>query len=306
MKSLYKRQFVMMAGKILVSFALLGAAFITLSYRYTVQEKRDSMERNADYIAAFTSAMYSSGFNVRDDGYQVYVSSIARISDAYVLVTAADGQVILSADGNTLQTGSTGYTLPQSVVAQVQKDGRFTGITTLGGLFPEKRYVAGTPVQVNALDLTTGQTGLKTIAVVYMAADTSSITEMWRAFASIFFFTAVVVLCIAFITSSVTSLRQTKPLKEIADMARKFGHGEFGARVNGYENRRDEVGELAEAFNAMADSIAKSEARRSEFVANISHELKTPMTTIAGFSDGILDGTITPDHEKAALQTISS
>ena len=241
MKSLYKRQFVMMAGMILVSFALLGAAFITLSYRYTVQEKRDSMERNADYIAAFTSAMYSSGFNVRDDGYQVYVSSIARISDAYVLVTAADGQVILSADGNTLQTGSTGYTLPQSVVAQVQKDGRFTGITTLGGLFPEKRYVAGTPVQVNALDLTTGQTGLKTIAVVYMAADTSSITEMWRAFASIFFFTAVVVL-----------------------------------------------------------------ARRSEFVANISHELKTPMTTIAGFSDGILDGTITPDHEKAALQTISS
>mgnify|MGYP000680025762 CR=1 FL=1 len=56
----------------------------------------------------------------------------------------------------------------------------------------------------------------------------------------------------------------------------------------------------------MADSIAKSEARRSEFVANISHELKTPMTTIAGFSDGILDGTIPPDKERAALQTISS
>lgn len=114
MKSLYKRQFVMMAGMILVSFALLGAAFITLSYRYTVQEKRDSMERNADYIAAFTSAMYSSGFNVRDDGYQVYVSSIARISDAYVLVTAADGQVILSADGNTLQTALPAIPCPKA------------------------------------------------------------------------------------------------------------------------------------------------------------------------------------------------
>lgn len=76
--------------------------------------------------------------------------------------------------------------------------------------------------------------------------------------------------------------------------------------MQGYEKRKDEVGELAEAFNAMADSIAKSEARRSEFVANISHELKTPMTTIAGFSDGILDGTIPPDKERAALQTISS
>ena len=64
--------------------------------------------------------------------------------------------------------------------------------------------------------------------------------------------------------------------------------------------------ETAEAFNAMADSIAKSEEKRSEFVANISHELKTPMTTIAGYTDGILDGTIPPDKERAALQTISS
>ena len=143
-------------------------------------------------------------------------------------------------------------------------------------------------------------------AVEALAAETSDITELWQAFISIFFFTAVVVLCVAFITSSITSLRLTNPLKEIAETARKFGHGEYEVRVQGYEKRKDEVGELAEAFNAMADSIAKSEARRSEFVANISHELKTPMTTIAGFSDGILDGTIPPDKERAALQTISS
>ena len=70
--------------------------------------------------------------------------------------------------------------------------------------------------------------------------------------------------------------------------------------------RCDEVGELAEAFNAMADNIAQSEARRSEFVANISHELKTPMTTISGFAEGILDGTIPPDREREYLKVISS
>ena len=66
------------------------------------------------------------------------------------------------------------------------------------------------------------------------------------------------------------------------------------------------MGELAEAFNAMADSLARSEQRRSEFVANVSHELKTPMTTIAGFADGILDGTIPPEKEKEYLKIISS
>lgn len=56
----------------------------------------------------------------------------------------------------------------------------------------------------------------------------------------------------------------------------------------------------------MAESLAKSEARRSEFVANVSHELKTPMTTIAGFADGILDGTIPPERQEDALRTISA
>ena len=157
-----------------------------------------------------------------------------------------------------------------------------------------------------SVNLLTGAAEPQALGSVCVAAEASSITELWSAFTTIYFFTAAAVLCLAFITSSVTSLQQTKPLKEIADMARKFGHGEFDARVTGYEKRRDEVGELAEAFNAMADSISKSEERRSEFVANISHELKTPMTTIAGFTDGILDGTIPPGKERAALQTISS
>ena len=138
-----------------------------------------------------------------------------------------------------------------------------------------------------------------------MAAETGNITELWRAFITIFFFTAVVVMCLAFIATSVTSLSQTKPLKDMAEAARKFGLGEFDTRVE-VGNRKDEVGELAEAFNNMADALAKSEARRSEFVANVSHELKTPMTTIAGFADGILDGTIPPEREEEALRTISS
>ena len=128
---------------------------------------------------------------------------------------------------------------------------------------------------------------------------------MWRAFANIFLFTAVVVMLVAFITSSVTSLRMTRPLKEMAEAVRKFGHGEYDTRVE-CQGRCDEVGELAEAFNAMADNISQSEVRRSEFVANISHELKTPMTTIAGFADGILDGTIPAAREQEYLKVISA
>ena len=55
----------------------------------------------------------------------------------------------------------------------------------------------------------------------------------------------------------------------------------------------------------MADSLETSEQRRNAFIANVSHELKTPMTTIAGFADGILDGTIPKDQEDKYLATIA-
>ena len=308
MRSLYKRQFVLTAGMILISFALLGAAFITLSYQYTIRETRDSMERNVADVASLTSSARALGIGTQNDVYRLYVANIAHISNAVVIITEADGELVLYTDGSTIpaQSDLSKNYLPQSVVDEVKQNGGYTGMSTLGGLFAQKRFVAGTPIYVTTENPFTGESRQVMVGAAYVAAETSDITELWQAFISIFFFTAVVVLCIAFITSSVTSLRLTKPMKEIADIARKFGHGEYDLRVHGYENRRDEVGELAEAFNAMADSIAKSEERRSEFVANISHELKTPMTTIAGFSDGILDGTIPPEKERSALQTISS
>ena len=306
MKSLYGRQFLLTAGMILISFAMLGVSFFVLSYRYTLQETRQSIERNTDDVARFTANVRAEGVGVRSVAYQLYIANVAHISNAFVLITEADGEMVLCSDGVTVTSGLSGQYIPQDIAEQVVQQGDYKGMTTLGGLFPEKRFVAGTPITITTQNIITGQTEQTLAGVAYMAAEVSDLTELWRAFTSIFFFTAVVVLCIAFITSSITSLRQTKPLKEIAETARKFGHGEYEVRVQGYEKRKDEVGELAEAFNAMADSIAKSEARRSEFVANISHELKTPMTTIAGFSDGILDGTIPPDKERAALQTISS
>ena len=308
MKSLYGRQFLLTAGMILISFALLGTAFIALSYRYTIQETRNSMERNADDVADFTSSTQEQGIGTQSKVYQIYIANIARIANAVVVIADSDGSLVLYADGSgdAVKDGLTVDHIPQTVTDAVIRSGGYSGMSTLGGLFPERRFVAGTPILVNSVDPFTGQSQQAVVGAAYVAARISDITELWQAFISIFFFTAVVVLCIAFITSSITSLRLTNPLKEIAETTRKFGHGEFDARVHGYESRKDEVGELAEAFNAMADSIAKSEEKRSEFVANISHELKTPMTTIAGFADGILDGTITPDRERAALQTISS
>ncbi|MCI2106186.1 MAG: HAMP domain-containing histidine kinase [Intestinimonas sp.] len=298
-KSLYKRQFIMMAAVILLSFLLLGAAFITLSYRYTVQEKQDAMDRNVQYMASFTSQILSGGTSVQDQYFQTYVSSVAMVTESHIILCNTDGQVIFDSTGAESSLWEGAY-LPRGVTQKVLASGSYSAMSDLGGLYQEKRYVSGAPISLKTWG------GVATAGMVFVTEDTSSITGMWRAFATIFFFTAVVVLLIAFITSSVTSLRQTRPLKDMAEAVRKFGHGEFDTRVTCEHGRCDELGELADAFNVMAETLSQSEARRSEFVANISHELKTPMTTIAGFADGILDGTIPPERQREYLKVISS
>ena len=298
MKSMYGRQFALMAGIVLVSFILFGGAFMALSYRFTVEEKQNSLERNAGFIADFTSAALSQGMTVENQFFQAYVASIALISDTSILLVETDGQVAYFSDG-TVSATLPGSKVSSQTIQYVLQNGGYSGNTALGGLFSDVRYVVGTPIALSVL----GQNA--TAGVVFVAAEIGSFTEIWRSLVIIFFFTAIVVIFIAFIVSSLTSLRQTKPLKDMAAATRKFAHGEFDVRVDTC-GRRDEIGELAEAFNAMAESLAKSEARRSEFVANVSHELKTPMTTIAGFADGILDGTIPPEREQEALRTISN
>lgn len=300
MKSLYKRQLSMMIGVMILSFSLLSAAFMLLSYRYIISEKRDAMERNAGYIASFTSSNSQLFLSLRDDYYKNYVASVALISDSFVILTNPDGEILYATDGAYFYSYGDAK-IPQTVVDQVLSEGSYTGLTNLGGIYPERRYLASLPVTSTSLTGATVVNGL-----VLVAADTSSLSEMWTATATIFFFTAVVVLLIAVIASSLTSAYQARPLNEMAEAARRFGRGEFDVRVTGYEGRCDEISTLADAFNSMACSLSKVENQRSEFIANVSHELKTPMTTISGFAEGILDGTIPPEREREFLQVIVS
>ena len=304
MKSLYRRQFTMMISLVLLSFLLLGGAFAGLSYQYITADKRESMESNANYIASFTGAYLSNlGASIQDPVYQLYISSVANISGATVILSENDGQVVFAASAREEDLGALlRGSIPSDVVSAVTEQGIYAKPGNLGGLISGKCYVVGVPIlQHSAI---TGQTYRR--GMVFAVSQVSLLTQLWHDFTLIFLLAAGVVFLLAAAASSFTSLHLTQPLKEMAQAAQKFGQGEFDTRVTGYADRRDEVGELAEAFNTMADSLAKSEAQRSEFIANVSHELKTPMTTIAGFADGILDGTIPREKEAEALRTISS
>ncbi len=115
---------------------------------------------------------------------------------------------------------------------------------------------------------------------------------------------SAVVLLMIFTIVGFWTYRMMKPLHQMALATKSFAQGDFSKRVD--VDSEDEIGQLSLSFNQMADSLATSEGIRRNFVANVSHELKTPMTTIAGFINGILDGTIPKEKEANYLKIVSN
>lgn len=114
---------------------------------------------------------------------------------------------------------------------------------------------------------------------------------------------ALWVFLAAMISLYVISRKTTQPLSQIVTAAKSYAKGRFDQRIEVVG--QDEVAELAEAINDMAVSLKRIDEERNSFLGNVSHDLRTPMTTIAGFVDGILDGTIPPEKHEYYLNIIS-
>jgi signal transduction histidine kinase len=143
--------------------------------------------------------------------------------------------------------------------------------------------------------------GIVALRVAYVVTEGEL---MARAFVRLFTMTAFWVMLVAFVTAYVSSRYMARPFRDMAACARSFERGDFTARVSRWDKRGDEIGELAAAFNGMAESLEKSEELRRGFIGGVSHELKTPMTTVAGYIEGILDGTVPPERQGETLVLI--
>ncbi|HVF06167.1 MAG TPA: ATP-binding protein [Frankiaceae bacterium] len=87
----------------------------------------------------------------------------------------------------------------------------------------------------------------------------------------------------------------TSPLREMAAAARAMARGDYSQRVRA--TSRDEVGELARAFNTMAAELAEVDRMRRDLVANVSHELRTPISALQAVLENLVDGVTAPDRE---------
>jgi len=295
--SIYFRNFLATALIVLISFSLLGGLSTAWSYRRTMSGKREAMLSTLQETSRYVTTQYVFwNVELSDLSLSMWLALASGISGYDLLVADSEGVVGACSERDLRHLGKR---IPETILRIAENNIGVVMLSNLGQLYPDRRQITSAPITA----IFNGEVNI--LGYIFVSSGLEAFRREWSQFSGAFVFIAFSVMVLAFAISFVATKKQAEPLKEMAGAARRFARGDFSMRVED-SGRCDEIGQLTQAFNVMADSLESYETVRREFIANLSHELKTPMTVITGFVDGILDGTIPPENEARYLGIISS
>jgi len=294
MKTTFSRTLLMLAILLLASLLLVGISFQFLAKSYLERQAIEGLKADASILADVASAYYSKEPLTNHD-FLVNLALVSRVSDSDAVICDATGQLVLCSDAPT-GCEHQGLVIGSDYLKKALSQKYVTSTGRIQGLYDDARYVVSTPFfddAGNAAGIVIVSTPLQSTLMVLTTLSDTYLTV------------SLIVVLICAVVVLIYARNHSAPLRQMSKAAIAFGHGQLDARVNVPPAASQEVTELALAFNNMAASLEKSEYQHKEFVANVSHELKTPMTTIGGYIDGILDGTIPPEKQAHYLQIVS-
>ncbi len=287
---------------ILVSFLMLSGIITSMIKTYAMEDKENTLISTSDALASHI--MHDD-----IDGIE-FVSKLIRPiinldPDLHILITDQSGKISLSTldsftspDGERLPTVSDnlGEINMHLFSRKTDESGEiyYTYRGNLDGFLNTSYIACAKPVVISGetqgyvVSLSSTKQEDDLIGLTRRAVINSSAWVMLAAVIAVYFITERII----------------HPLRNMTSASKRFAKGDFETRVTVYGE--DEVSELGNAFNNMAESLENLEKMRNSFLASVSHDLRTPMTTISGFIDGITSGAIPPEKHEYYLGVISA
>ena len=295
-KSIASRFFITITLLIVANLFVFGGIFVIFANRYFESERMNVLNICVESVEKDLSRQ-----NQRRVGE---ITSIAAIEEDLSLISESGQCIIILADkdGNIV-TSTNQYANnfkgrpmpPAATYAARMVDVPVNVSNIFSENHTEKYYAIGKAVFDDQHNVT---------GYIYACASTSHITLFTNAMFSMFLLSSSIMVVVSSIVALVVTSHMTTPMRKVAEAAKRFSQGDLSVRVK--VEGADEVAYLATTFNNMAEFADKNETSRSSFVANIAHELRTPMTSIKGFVDGIIDGTIPAERQDTYLKIVSS
>ncbi len=309
---IWRRYFVVTASIVLVTTLILGLSIMVFVSNSWETGQKEQMSDNCGRVTELMLELYDAGGVILPDGessaptdaqlrLKTKLADLSASPGTAVFVTDASGKAVICPDGGSdgalCCAVHAGYRLSDEAMRVIRGSapGTVSGTGDFYSSFTDSYFTSAYPVYA----------GDETLGIVVSVRDVSEgLRPYLENFLKMLLWAVGIALAASWGLTYLLAINMAKPLRQMVVSANKFSKGDFDERIS-IDSNVKEIHALSAAFNSMADNLALIEKSRSSFVSNVSHELKTPMTTIGGFIDGMLDGVIPPERYEHYLRIVS-
>ncbi len=273
---------------LLICHIFVGTLLFSFMGDYLTKQNEEELLDMAKKISNITTSVIKQNGQLDRGFFKLTLDALVPSNDAIIYLVDSNGDIVINSGSEVNFTVRDEYIRD---VFALGKNVKYIG--NLGGVFKSTMLTVAHPIKNDNT----------VIGAIFLSVTIPEIHQMRSDILNIFLTIAFFALIVALVFNYIISRRITKPLAQLGVAAKSIASGDFKERVD-LKNTTNEIGELGDIFNSMADSIEQLEHMRKSFVSNVSHELRTPMTTIIGFIEGIMDGTIPADKHEQYLSIV--
>lgn len=284
--------------RLMASFALVIIVVLGTVFFFTYQTTRGEISRIGERLQTAQDRRVETElaryyqFAKTWDGVQPQLVQWSNLYNLRIILTDNAGIVLADSDGKLTGTQYTSKEPGQPVITYTPRSGGFLRVG----------QATAAPDQTAAPVM-----GANAAGILYLIhGDTANINRAslqitYNTIGRFFLWGSLLAVAIALLLTFILSRRILAPVKALASATREFGKGDFSHRVDFKD--RGEMGELSRSFNAMADDLERNERLRRNMVADVAHELRTPLSNLRGYLEAISDGLVKPDE--AGIHSLS-
>lgn len=275
-------------GFLFLSIAVLGLVLFystTATRNALISEKTEVLNNEAKLIATQTLTGYVQGiYSIEDTqrNFENYSSTL----DASIWLIDKKGIVIASSKAESHPDHPRNIYFLDSEF-DITKPQSFTG--DFYGYFNDDVISVAFPINSDGVQ----------IGMILLHSTVSQIKEVQMSIIQVIYVPFLIMIIISFALLGLISGKIMRPLKKINTAAEEYSKGNFDTKIDVHTS--DEIGQLADTLEYMASELSKLDEYRKEFISNISHDFRSPLTSIKGYIEAIQDGTIPPEKQSKYL-----
>lgn len=289
-KSIFTEFFCLCAAIFISAVICIGVVLMLVSEEHYKSNRFNYLTIKSETAVDAVRSSFEENGGLDTEKLTAELKQLSENIGADITLTDSDGVALVCSEASPCS--HTDKKIKEQAMNRITESG-LSELSSLNGYYEDNYFIFARKITVD------GST-----YIILEKLRSNTLAGHMLSLVSALIISSLIILSAAFAIIYTAAKRLLSPIREMTVAAQRFAEGDFSEKL--HVTDENELGYLANSLNEMASSLEQLEETRKSFISNVSHELKTPMTTIGGFVDGILDGTIPESQHKHYMKIVSA